>query len=425
MVIAAAGAYAYANRHPEIASITPPSRDSLDASLVERGEMLAGIGNCAVCHTAEGGVPMSGGFGLPTPFGTIHSTNITPDEETGIGSWSLEAFVRSMRKGVDREGRHLYPAFPYDFYTRVTDDDLAAIYAYLMSLEPVRAEAPANELGFPFDQRILMAGWNLLFLDEGPKADDADKDDVWNHGRYLTEGLAHCAACHSPRNMLGAAVRSGGDAYSGGEAEGWYAPALNTENPAPIRWNAGTLANYLIDGWDRDHGIAAGPMMPISNDLYHQPEEEVVAIATYVADLMGSAPDQDATAPDSARQRAESLAFGAEDAPALPTDTVLARGAEVFADQCAVCHRADTYTVPLALTGSVNSPDPRNFIQTVMHGIQPAPAGSADRFMPAKGLQIGDDDLIALTAFVRGRFGPGDPWGKLDETVRSLREEAE
>ena len=220
-------------------------------------------------------------------------------------------------------------------------------------------------------------------------------------------------------------MRSGDDAYSGGEAEGWFAPALNETNHAAIRWNTETLANYLIDGWDRDHGIAAGPMRPISNDLYRQPEEDVAAIATYVADLIDNGSDADVAAADSVRERAEGLEFGAEGAPAMPTDPVLTRGAEVFADQCAVCHRADTYTVPLALTGSVNAPDARNFIQTVMHGIQPAPTGSANRVMPAKGLQIDDEDLVALTAFVRSRFGPGDAWDNLDETVRTLREEAE
>ena len=424
LVVAAAGAYLYADRHSAIAAITPPSPDSFDVALVERGEKLAGIGNCAVCHTAEGSPPMAGGLGLPTPFGTIHSTNITPDAETGIGSWSKEAFVRAMRKGVDREGRHLYPAFPYDFYTGMTDEDLEAIYAYLMSQEPVRSQAPANDVGFPLNQRILMAGWNLLFLDEGPKAQDSSKGDVWNRGQYLTESVAHCGACHSPRNMLGAAARSGDDAYSGGEAEGWFAPALNASNHAPIRWNAETLANYLIDGWERDHGIAAGPMLPIANDLYHQPEEEAVAIAVYVADLMGNASGADAAAAGSARERAEGLEFGAEGAPALATEPLLARGAEVFADQCAVCHRAGTYTVPLALTGSVNAPDARNFVHTVMHGIQPAPAGSANRFMPAKGLQIGNEDLVALTAFVRGRFGPGDVWENVEETVRTTREGA-
>lgn len=423
-VVAAVGFFVYANRHPEITAITPPAPDSLDASAIERGRMLAGLGNCAVCHTAEGGVPMAGGFGLPTPFGTIYSTNITPDTETGIGSWSQEAFVRSMRKGVDREGRHLYPAFPYDFYTRVTDEDLGAIYAYLMSLSPVRAEAPANEVPFPFNQRILMAGWNLLFLDEGPKPADGNRDEAWNRGRYLAEGLAHCGACHSPRNILGAAVRTGENAFSGGEAEGWFAPALNASNPAPIPWTEQTLTNYLIDGWDRDHGIAAGPMRPIADDLYHQSEEDVAAIATYVASL-GIGAEAHSGEVETVRERAASLEFGAENAPPLPTEPLLARGAEVFETQCGVCHRADTQTVPLALTEPVNSHDARNFLQTVIQGIQPAPAGSADRFMPPKDLQIGDEDLVALTTFVRARFGQGDPWDDVGETLRSLRSEVD
>lgn len=421
LVVAAAGAYLYANRHPEIASITPPVADSFDVGLVERGEMLAGLGNCAVCHTAPGGARMAGGLSLPTPFGTINTTNITPDPETGIGNWSQEAFVRAMRKGVDREGRHLYPAFPYDFYTRATDKDLEAIYAYLMSQEPVKADSPANDLGFPFNQRILLAGWNLLFLKEGPVPDDGARDDEWNRGRYLAEGLAHCAACHSPRNILGAAVRTGEKAYSGGEAEGWFAPALNETNPSPIRWNAQSLANYMIDGWDRDHGIAGGPMRPISDDLHHQPEEEVVAIAKYIADRMQSGSEDDSAATDTARARAASLDFGSADAPPLPDDPLLARGADVFEAQCVSCHRSGAHAASLALTTSVNAPDARNFVQTVLHGIQPAPAGSADRFMPAWALQINDEDLTALTSFVRARFGPGQSWENVEETVRSIR----
>src|SRR5690348_6401495 len=164
--VAVGAAFLLAWRRP-IEPITPPDPKSFDAALVQRGAQLAAIGNCNTCHTAPGGKSFAGGAGVPTPFGTIYSTNITPDTQTGIGSWSEAAFRRSMREGVDRAGRHLYPAFPYDHFTLITDDDNRAIYAYLMSREPVHAAVPANDLRFPFNLRVLLAGWKLLFLHQG------------------------------------------------------------------------------------------------------------------------------------------------------------------------------------------------------------------------------------------------------------------
>ncbi|MGC5198785.1 hypothetical protein, partial [Aphanothece microscopica] len=165
-----------------IAAITPPDPAGFDRDLVEQGELLAGLGNCGVCPTRTGGEDYAGGLGLPTPFGMIYTTNITPDPETGIGTWSEAAFIRAMRDGVDRQGRHLYPAFPYDYFARVSDDDLRAIYAYLMTRDPVVASPTPNELGFPFDQRILLAGWKALFHDSTPFAPDPSQDDEWNRG---------------------------------------------------------------------------------------------------------------------------------------------------------------------------------------------------------------------------------------------------
>ena len=181
------------------------------------GARLAAIGNCNVCHTAPGGAPFAGGLALPTPFGTIQSTNITPDPATGIGRWSETAFVRAMREGVDREGRHLYPAFPYDHFTRVTDQDNRALYAYLMTRRPIQASPPPNDLRFPFDQRILLAGWKMLYLRQGPLAIETDRSPEWNRGRYLVEGLGHCGACHTPRDGLGAEQRGGLCGHRGGE----------------------------------------------------------------------------------------------------------------------------------------------------------------------------------------------------------------
>lgn len=422
VVVLTAGAYAWATRHPEIQAIARPDPASFDAELIERGEMLAGLGNCGVCHTATGGRPYAGGLPLPTPFGVIHSTNITPDPETGIGTWSEQAFLRAMHQGIDREGRHLYPAFPYDFFAKVTEDDLRAIYAYLMTREPVVADAPENGLSFPFNIRPLLAGWNFLFLESGVFRPDPSRDEEWNRGAYIVEGLGHCGACHTPRNGFGAADKSGPRLFAGSRAEGWYVPPLNADAPAPIPWTQISLVNYLIDGWDEHHGIAAGPMTPVVNDIYDQPEDEAFAIAAYIMWVKGGelpSEEQSSTA-QQRRSEAERLEWGHPQNPPIPDDLLLAAGASVFQKECAQCHKSGGQTVPLALTTTVNAPDPANLVRVTFEGIQP-PLGALDRSMPARAIQIGDDEMIALAAFIRDRFSPGPPWTGIEEAVREGR----
>jgi len=419
-VVASAG-FAVVAYEPQIAAIAPPQAAGFDPELVAQGEMLAGLGNCAVCHTTEGGGPYAGGLALPTPFGVIYTTNITPDPETGIGGWSEEAFFRAMRHGIDREGRHLYPAFPYDYFTRVADDDLHAIYAYLMTRDAVVSPTPENDLGFPFNVRPLVAGWNTLFLDAQTFVPDPGQDAEWNRGAYLVEGLGHCGACHSPRNAFGAAAKDGADVYAGGEAEGWHVPPLNVKAPGRVPWEVDSLANYLIDGWDRDHGVAAGPMRPIADDLYEQSEDDVVAMAVYVLSLMGEPPVDFDAAVDAARNAAEQRDWDHPDAPPIPEAPLLAAGAAVFATQCAECHNRSGKSVPLALTGVVNAPDARNLIHIVLEGIQPPPAGSPDRSMPSRALQISDAELVALAAFIRDRYSDGPEWEGVAAAVAEAR----
>jgi mono/diheme cytochrome c family protein len=189
---------------PAISAIEPPAPPSFDTALVRRGRDLAALGNCNDCHTVRGGKTFAGGLAVPTPFGTIYSSNITPDADTGIGRWPEMAFRRAMRSGVDRDGAHLYPTFPYDHFTNVTDEDDRALYAYLMTRPAVHAPTRANKLAFPLDQRFVVAGWKLLFLRRGTYQPDGTKSAEWNRGAYLVEGLAHCGACHTPRNALGA-----------------------------------------------------------------------------------------------------------------------------------------------------------------------------------------------------------------------------
>ncbi|HFK4651979.1 TPA: cytochrome c, partial [Serratia marcescens] len=188
----------------EIAPVATPGAGTWSAATLERGRQLAAAGDCAVCHTASEGATNAGGLAMATPFGTLYSTNITPDVATGIGNWSFTAFDRAMRQGVARDGRHLYPAFPYTAFSKMTDGDMQALYAYLMSQPAVRQSNPANQMRFPFNLRPLMAGWNALFLRQGEFQPDPQQSAQWNRGAYLVNGLGHCAACHSPRNLLGA-----------------------------------------------------------------------------------------------------------------------------------------------------------------------------------------------------------------------------
>ena len=414
-------AVAWANRHPELAPIEPPGEGDFDASLLRKGEALAGIGACEVCHTARDGAPFAGGRGLPTPFGTVYSTNITPDAETGIGRWSEAAFRRSMREGVDREGRHLYPVFPYDHFTRVTEDDLDAIYAFLMSREPVTFEAPPNELLFPLDLRLLLAGWKLLFLETGEFEADGSRDEEWNRGAYLAEGLGHCGACHTPRNVLGALDKSA--AYDGGDAEDWHAPALDARSPAPIPWSRDQLVDYLFDGWAEEHGIAAGPMAPVVNHLYDQSEDDVFAIAAYLASWQRPPPSD--AEKEAILASARSLDWGRDPTyrpEATPDDPSLRRGLEVWRDQCASCHRQGGREAPvsLALTTTVNAPDPRNVIHIVFDGIRP-PRGARQRSMPEFGASIPDTDLVDLLKYIRWHFTDRPPWEDVAEHVAAKR----
>ena len=415
------GVLAWANRHPELAAVAPPGEGTFDTALLRKGEALAGIGACEVCHTSESGVPFAGGRALPTPFGVIYSTNITPDVETGIGAWSQAAFRRAMREGVDRRGRHLYPAFPYDHFTRVTGDDVDSIYAFLMTREPVAFEAPDNELPFPLDLRPLLAGWKLLFLDRGELEADESRDEEWNRGAYLAEGLGHCGACHTPRNRFGA-LREGA-AYDGGDVEDWHAPALNARSPAPIPWSRDQLVDYLFDGWEEGHGIAAGPMAPVVNHLYDQSEDDVIAIAAYFASLQRPQPS------DSEKEEvlagARSLNWDRDPAyrpEKAPEDPSLRRGMEIWRDQCAECHRrgGGEAPVPLALTTTVNAPDPRNVIHIVFDGIRP-PRGALQRSMPEFGASISDSDIVDLLKYIRWHFTDRPPWEDVAGHVAAKR----
>ncbi|MFL6566979.1 MAG: c-type cytochrome, partial [Burkholderiales bacterium] len=256
-----------------LAPVAAPARASFDAALIAKGAQLAAIGNCRGCHSAEGGRSFAGGRPIDTPFGTFYGTNITPDPDTGIGQWSEQAFRRALREGLDREGHHLYPAFPYEYYTRLTDEDIHALYAYIATREAVRADNRPHELRAPFNIRALLGAWKALYFEPGVFRADPARDVQWNRGAYLVNGLGHCGACHTPRGFLGGEKKD--QLFAGGIAEGWHGPALNAGSPAPVPWTAHQLFNYLRTGLDDLHAIAAGPMDPVVRNLARAPEEDV------------------------------------------------------------------------------------------------------------------------------------------------------
>jgi mono/diheme cytochrome c family protein len=411
-----------------LAPIEPPPESSFDPATVSRGAELAAIGNCNVCHTAAGGRPYAGGRPLKTPFGTIYGTNITPDPDTGIGRWSESAFFRAMREGVDREGRHLYPAFPYDHYTKVTDEDIRALYTFVMTRDPVRAETPPNDLSFPFNIRSLIGAWKALYFKRGVFRPDATQSAEWNRGAYLVQGLGHCGACHTPRNFLGA-VKKRQD-QGGGEAEGWHAPALNAASPAPVPWDVEQLYRYLRTGLDDLHAIAAGPMVPVVRNLAAVPEQQVRAIATYVAALAGQpAADRQKRAADALSQaRRDGAAYPHIDRAGQKTaggDRALQNGAAVYAGACADCHDQGRHVssggaLHLALGTAMTIPTSANLIRLTLEGVMP-PDSEPGRWMPGFADALTDEQVRDLVTYIRAHFGREPPWPDVAEELRKAR----
>ena len=399
---------------PAIAAIDPPAPQSFDTALVKRGRDLAAIGNCNDCHTVRGGKDFAGGLPVPTPFGTIFSSNITPDAETGIGQWPEAAFRRAMRSGVDLNGQHLYPTFPYDHFTNVSDEDDRALYAYLMTRQPVRAPARENQLPFPLDQRFVIAGWKLLFLRHGTYQPDATKSAEWNRGAYLVEGLAHCGACHTPRNVLGAERKAA--PFAGGEADNWYAYPINSQSPAPIPWDADALFAYLRYGWHPDHGVARGPMALVVSNLSEVADSDVRAIATYMAGVFGPPP------PDRKR-RADEVLAQAKSPPAQGSRTNAA-GSSIYAAACAPCHETGRPLpyggVNLALSTAISSPDPRNAANLVLSGVRPV-EGQPSPIMPGFAGSMSDGQIAALLNYLRARFSNQPAWDGVEKTIADAR----
>lgn len=415
LAIAGIGAAALAVAwQPAIAPIAAPARAAFDQGSVERGARVVALGDCMVCHTAKGGATLAGGLPLLTPFGTLYTTNITPNVSTGssngIGDWSLAAFTRAVRKGVSRDGHLLYPAFPYIHYTRMSDQDIGDAYAFLMTRAPVDAPTPANDLIFPLTFRPMLAGWNLLYLRSGPMPQEPQKSTEWNRGRYLVEGLGHCASCHSGLNVIGGERTP---PFGSGAVDGWHAPALTSLRQAAQPWTTQELARYLRDGWSTQHGAAAGPMQPVTHSLATVPEQDVTAMASYIMSL----------------QRA--------DKPAAPQPEVLLDNADLarlklggtlFAGACAGCHSASAPMMAagqrpaLALSSALTGDSPDNFIQTVLYGLalQHPPSSS---YMPAFDVVLTDPQVANLAAYLRVESAQKLLWKDIDQRIARIRKE--
>jgi nicotinate dehydrogenase subunit B len=398
-----------------IAPIAPPLASAFAPDLVARGKLLASLGNCAVCHTAHNGVPNAGGKPLDTPFGTVYSTNITPDGQTGIGNWSLEAFVRAMRQGISRDGHRLYPAFPYTSFQNTSDDDLKALYAYLMAQTPVRSRPPETKLAYPFSVRPLMSAWNALFLGRTTFTASATQSAQWNRGAYLVNGLGHCSACHTPRNAFGA-EKSGAAFMGGGTADGWEAPALSTLSNAPVPWSEDELFSYLRNGHAPLHGVAAGPMAPVVGDLAALPDSDIRAMATYLASLNPLEPNADPAAV--ARQYEQASAISG--APA-------GLGARLFDGACAACHHTGSGPQlfgahpSLALNTNLHSATPDNLIRVILDGIG-SPARPELGTMPAYRDSFNDAQVAELVSYLRQQFAGGKPaWQDVTASVARIR----
>ena len=398
---------------PAIDPVERPAADSFSKEQIAKGKVLAGLGNCASCHTSDPSQPLAGGVDFPTPYGTLYSTNISPHTEQGIGAWSEEAFVRSMREGVSRDGSHLYPAFPYTHFTKITDEDLAALYAYLMTQPAVDHQGPENEMTFPFNVRMLQAGWKMLFLEGERFQPDPDQSEAWNRGAYIAESLGHCTACHSPRNALGAEIED--KAYNGAVIDDWYAPALNSTHKSPVPWTQDELFRYLRVGGADLHGVAAGSMSSVVHQgLKAAPDEDIQALAVYFQSL----------ATESEEAPKEIASQQIREAQRLAGETMSA-GERIFVAACASCHYNDpanprAVRPELAVNSAVTAPDPVNLLRITIHGVD-EPSGLRGLAMPGFGEGLSDEDLVALARFLRQSSGQ-PPWENLEQQVNDARQ---
>jgi mono/diheme cytochrome c family protein len=376
------------------------------AETIAHGKALVEAGDCASCHTADPAKPFAGGKRIDTPFGGIYSANLTPDLNTGIGRWTDEDFRRAMRLGVRPDGAAEYPAFPYPHFTKVTRDDIFAIRAYLQTLGPVNNEPPPNELSWPLTYRPLMRLWNYAFFRPGIFEPDQSKSVEWNRGGYLVEGLAHCGACHTPKNFFGAEKR--GERFAGSPVGGWFAPRLDGAGRSGLKsWSVDDIAEYLQSGRNaKSH--AGGPMAEVVlNSTSRMSDADVRAIATYLKGLPPGAPEQAASAP-------------------APAQT--ASGEKLYKAACIACHEADGMGAPRIyppLPGNTNlqSSDPASALRIILDGAETitTPRAPNKGSMPAYAKKMSDQEIADVTTYIRNAWGNAAPAVTPEEVAKSRK----
>lgn len=365
---------------------------------VARGEYLAQAGDCVVCHSVRGGAPFSGGKAVPTPFGVIYGPNITPDADTGIGNWSADDFWHALHLGRSRDGHLLYPAFPYPDYTRISRADSDALFAYLRTIPPVRESSREPRLQFPYNQRPLLALWRALYFKPGVYRSDAQQSDEWNRGAYLVQGAGHCAACHSPRNSLGATVD--GDALAGGVIPvlSWYAPPLNSDIRNGVGgWDLPQLTGLLRTGVCA-RGVASGPMAEVVyNSLQYLSPVDIRAIAVYLKTLPA---------------RAETPGAAGSEIPGHEKERLLALGGELYGKHCADCHKSSGEGAPPAYPPLAGNPVVTgrysiNLIRALLNGgFPPGTQGNPRPYgMPPFGEALNDEQAAAVLYYIRNSWG--------------------
>jgi mono/diheme cytochrome c family protein len=367
---------------------------SPSAEIVAHGKALTEAGDCASCHTADPQKPFAGGKRIDTPFGAIYSPNLTPDLDTGIGRWSDQDFWRALRLGVAPDGSRYYPAFPYANFTKLTRDDITAIRAYLETLTPLPNRAPPPQLRFPLNFRVVMRGWNFLFFRPGIFEPDQSKSAEWNRGGYLVEGIAHCGACHTPKNFLGADKQNA--RFSGNVVEGWFAPRLDgTERGGLKSWSVEDIAEYLGSGRN-GHSHADGPMAQVVlNSTSHMSDADVHAIAVYLKEIQPVATEAAVTAPSS---------------------TQMASGEKLYKGACIACHELDGRGAPRIyppLPGNANlqSENPASAIRIVLDGAETitTPRAPNTGSMPPYAGKMSDQEVADVVSYIRNAWGNAAP----------------
>ena len=382
-------------------AVASVQRPAATAPLVDRGRYLAAAGDCQGCHTTEGGAPYAGGRALETPFGTVLSANLTPDA-TGLKSWNADQFYRAMHEGISANGEHLYPAFPYNYFAKMPRADTDALFAYLQSLPPVANKPDRNRLPFPFNIRALMSVWNLLYLDKSTFAPDNAKDEQWNRGAYLVEGPGHCAACHTPKTVLGG-PKTGHD-FHGGSFGSWFAPDLTPNARTGLGgWTRDEVVAFLKTGRNA-HASAGGEMgLVVQDSTSLLADDDLQAIAAYLADRAPS-PAVQMSPPDTAQ---------------------LKTGEAIFVDTCSGCHlgRGQGQSLafpPLARSASVQQADPTTTLHLILAGVQAAPtrAEPTPFTMPAFAWKLDDAQVAAVATYVRNSWGNAAPAVTPDQIAR-------